>query len=130
MTALHLPLQTAVMTRSFRNVRGDQKITSIRNAILEYKFLPYIGYPHQNKNLTVMFFLQTYLSIIISSCIYNAFFYCTRSECNAVVQFNQLLTFLLKMPVNLSIVNGYLLIKYQTKYIIFFHISLRVQENY
>lgn len=42
-------IKTAVMMKSIRNVRGDQKITSIRKAILEYKFLPYISYPHQKE---------------------------------------------------------------------------------
>lgn len=50
------------MTQSFRNIRGDQKLTGINKAISEQKFLPYIPYLHQKENLTNVFLVIIFIT--------------------------------------------------------------------
>lgn len=52
-------LKTAVMTKSFRNIR----VISISKAILEQKFLPYTVYLHQKENLTYIFLVIIFITM-------------------------------------------------------------------
>lgn len=86
--SVNLPLNTAD-DEIFRNVRGDEKVTRIRNAILENKLLSFTSYSHEKENSPVMFSVLKTLTFNYNNLLYYiAFLYCTS---NVLVLLNQLL---------------------------------------